>query len=199
MAGQNILQKCVSNLSYEGKKRGCEVDCPVIIYWLVHPDQLFESQAVRTLASKSERGINILQHVVHLRVVNTAPEQRNKVVNKDGIYSQDNDISLCAGVILRPDPDEFVEVVGSEDGGVSGQIVEVVHNDSYEEIEHEEAAEEDEGDEEEVCDVTAAHLARLEELARGLVPLDGAGVADLARPACQHDVWPRLSRGASEN
>ena len=121
------------------------MDCPVIIYWLVHPDQLLESQAVRTLASKSERGINILQHVVHLRVVNTAPEQRNKVVNKDRIFSQDNDISLRAGVILRPDPDEFVEVVGSEDGGVSGQIVEVVHNDSHEEVEHYEAAEEDEG------------------------------------------------------
>ena len=65
-----------SDLAYEGKKRCCEVDCSVIVYWLVHPDQFLEGQAVRTLASKAKRRINVLQHVIHLRVVNTASEKK---------------------------------------------------------------------------------------------------------------------------
>ena len=70
---------CQSDLPYEGKKRCCEVDCSVIVYWLVHPDQFLEGQAVRTLASKAERRINVLQHVIHLRVVNTPSETRIKI------------------------------------------------------------------------------------------------------------------------
>ena len=106
---------------------------------------------------------------------------------------------LSARVILCPDPDELVKVVGAKDGGVPREVVKVVHDDSHEEIEHEEAAQEDKGDEEEVGDVAAAHLARLQQLARGLVPLDGPRVTDLARPAGQHDVGPRLPSGTSRH
>ena len=183
------MTKCVSvsNLSYKGKKSGCEVDCSVIVYWLVHPDQFFEGQAVRTLASKAKRRINVLEHVIHLRVINTAPEQ--SVVCTQMFYKSD---ILSARIIFGPDSDELVKMVCTENGGVPGEVVEVVHDDSDEEIEHEEAAEEDKGDEEEIGDVAAAHLAGLQQLARGLVPLNRPGVADLARPARQHDVWPRL-------
>ena len=38
-------------------------------------------------------------------------------------------------------------MVGAQDGGVPGQVVEVVHDDGHEQVEHDEAAEEDEGDE----------------------------------------------------
>ena len=55
------------------------MDCSVIVYWLVHPDQFLEGKAVRTLASKAKRRINVLQHVIHLRVVNTAPEKKENV------------------------------------------------------------------------------------------------------------------------
>ena len=109
------------------------------------------------------------------------------------------DVPRGARVVLSPDADELVQVVGAEDGGVAGEVVEVVHDDGHEEVEHEEAAEEDEGDEEEVCDVAAAELAGLQQLPGGLVPLDGARVADLPRPARQHDVGPRLPRGAPDN
>ena len=44
-------------------------------------------------------------------------------------------------------------MVGAEDRGVPGQVVEVVHDDGHEEVEHDEAAEEDEGDEEGVGEV----------------------------------------------
>ena len=99
---------------------------------------------------------------------------------------------LGARVILGPDPDELVKVVGAKDGGVPRKVVKIIHDDSHEEIEHEEAAQEDKGDEEEVGDVAATHLARLQQLARGLVPLDRPRVTNLARPARQHDVGPRL-------
>ena len=44
-------------------------------------------------------------------------------------------------------------MVGTQDGTVSGEVVEVVHDDGHEQVEHEEAAEEDEGDEEGVGEV----------------------------------------------
>ena len=51
-----------------------------------------------------------------------------------------NYCSLCAGVVLGPDADELVEVVRAEDGGVPGEVVEVVHDDRHEEVEHDEGA-----------------------------------------------------------
>ena len=100
---------------------------------------------------------------------------------------------LCTGIVLRPDPDELVQVVSPEDGAVPGQVVEVVHDNSHEQVQHEEAAEEDEGDEEEVGDVAAAGLVRLEELEGGCVPLESPGVAGLAGTTGQHDVGPGLA------
>ena len=47
---------------------------------------------------------------------------------------------LGARVILGPDSDELVKVVGAKDGGVPRKVVKIIHDDSHEEIEHEEAA-----------------------------------------------------------
>ena len=44
-------------------------------------------------------------------------------------------------------------MMSSQDGGVSGEVVEVVHDDSHEQVEHQEAAEEDEGDKEGISEV----------------------------------------------
>ena len=54
--------------------------------------------------------------------------------------AEDCSNSLCAGVVLCPDADELVEVVRAEDGGVPGEVVEVVHDDGHEEVEHDEGA-----------------------------------------------------------
>ena len=48
--------------------------------------------------------------------------------------------------------------MGAEDGGVPGQIVEVVHDDGHEEIEHEEGAEHEEGDEVDIGKVGSTTL-----------------------------------------
>lgn len=42
--------------------------------------------------------------------------------------------SLGFGVILRPDSLKFVQVVGTQDGPVPRQVVKVVHDDGYEEV-----------------------------------------------------------------
>ena len=87
-------------------------------------------------------------------------------------------------------------MVGAKDGGVSGQVVEVIHDDGHEEIDHDEAAEEDEADEVEVGGVAAAALLGVEQLARGVVARVALLVARPPALARQHDVRPRLARGA---
>ncbi len=55
-------------------------------------------------------------------------------------------------------------MVRSQNGGVSGQVVEVVHDDGHEEVEHDEGAEEDEGYEVDVGQRRAAVLARVHQI-----------------------------------
>ena len=89
-------------------------------------------------------------------------------------------------------------MVGAQDGGVPCEVVKVVHDNRHKQVDHNEAAEEYEGDEVEISGVAAAGLVWVEEPAGGLVP----GVALLvARPpalAGQHDVRPGLASRTSE-
>ena len=48
--------------------------------------------------------------------------------------------------------------------GLPGEVVKVVHDDSHEEVQHEEAAEEDEGDKVSIGEVRAAGLLRVQHL-----------------------------------
>ena len=86
--------------------------------------------------------------------------------------------------------------MGAEDGGVPGEVVEVVHDDGHEEVDHDEAAEEDEADEVEVGGVAAAALLGVEQLAGGVVARVALLVARPPALARQHDVRPRLARRA---
>ena len=79
--------------------------------------------------------------------------------------------SRSAGVEVRPCGDELAQVVGAEDGGVAGEVVEVVHDDGHEEVEHDETAEEDEAHKVDVGHVRAAGLLGVQQRPRGLVPL----------------------------
>ena len=107
------------------------------------------------------------------------------------------DKTLTTRVVLAPGGDELGEVVGAKDGGVSGQVVEVIHDDSHEEIDHDETAEEDEGDKVEVGGVAATGLVWVEKFAGGLIPAVALLIAGSAPLAGQHDVWPSLSSGTS--
>ena len=47
----------------------------IIILLQIVPNKFFESQSIRTLAAKAERGVHVLQHVVHLGVVDPTPNR----------------------------------------------------------------------------------------------------------------------------
>ena len=66
------------------------------------------------------------------------------------------DEALGVGIVFTPEVNKFGEMVGSENGPVPGQVVKVVHDDSDEEVEHEEGADNKEADEVGVGNVRAA-------------------------------------------
>lgn len=170
---------------------------PIIVYWLIHSYQLLESQPVWTLAAEPKRRIHVLQHVIHLRIVNTAPNGKMNV--KPEVWHRFLRNLLSTWIIFSPDSDELVKVMSSQYRRVSREIIKVVHDDSNEQVEHEEAAEEHESDKEEVGDVTAAFLIRLQEFPRCHIPLDCSGITDLSCSASQHNVRPGFSCGTSIN
>lgn len=44
------------------------------------------------------------------------------------------DYSLGFRVVFRPDPLELIQVMGPKNGPITGKIVEVIHDDSYEKV-----------------------------------------------------------------
>ena len=101
-----------------------------------------------------------------------------------------------ARIELRPWSYEFSEMMWAKDGGVPCEIVKVVHYDRHKQVNHDEAAEEDEADEVEVGGVAAAALLGVEQLAGGVVARVALLVARPPALARQHDVRPRLARRA---
>ena len=86
----------------------------------------------------------------------------------------------------------------AENGGIACQVIEVVHDDSHEEIEHEKGTEEDEGDEIKVGDLRAASLVGGQTFARRLIVLVRTGITGAAGLAGQHDTGPSLASCTSE-
>ena len=82
--------------------------------------------------------------------------RRNFPEQSDNIHVLDE--ALGVGVILGPEVHELAEVVRPEDGPVAGEVVEVVHDDGDEEVEHKEGAHHEEADEEGVGHVGATAL-----------------------------------------
>ena len=58
-----------NHFSDQGKEGGGEVDLPLGVHRHVHPDQLLVRQPVRALTAEAEGRVHVLQHVVHLGVV----------------------------------------------------------------------------------------------------------------------------------
>lgn len=90
-----------------------------------------------------------------------------------------------ARIILRPHANVLVQMVRSQNGGISREIVEVVHDNSHKQVEHEEGAEENEGDEVDVGDIAAAFLVWVAR-------------ARLTARTIQHDRLPGLTGCTTE-
>ena len=107
------------------------------------------------------------------------------------------DKTLTTRVVLAPGGDELGEVVRAKDGGVSGQVVEAVRDHSHHDVQHDEGAEEDEGDKVEIGDRVATALlgvSHVELPVLGVVPLVSVGVARSSSHSRHHDVWPGFTR-----
>jgi len=96
----------------------------------------------------------------------------------------------CVRVVLGPDADKLVEMMSAQNRRVPREIIEIVHDDGDEQIQHEERTEENERHEVDVSYVGAAIV--------GLVVLVGLFVAGLAFRTGQHDVRPSLTSSTPE-
>ena len=73
-----------------------------------------------------------------------AEPERRRDLPEEGDDVDVLDPALGVGVVLAPQPDKLVEMVGSEDGPVPGQVVKVVHDDGNKQVEDEEGADDEE-------------------------------------------------------
>ena len=87
----------------------------------------------------------------------------------------------------------------SQDWTVSGEIVEVVHNDSNKQVDHDKAAKEDETNKVEISGVAATTLVRVEQFSRCFVSGVGLFITRSAALTRQHNVRPGLTSGTSAN
>lgn len=71
------------------------------------------------------------------------------------------DPALSVRIVLGPETDELLQVVWAENTPVSREVVEVVHDDGHEQVNNEERAEHEEGDEVGISEVDAAQRFRI--------------------------------------
>lgn len=156
-------------LADQSEQRGGEVHLPFVIHRHVHPDELLVGEPIRALITKPQRRVHVLEHFVHLPVMDLAGRVR---------------------IVFRPDANELVQVVSTQDRRVSRKVIEIVHDDGDEEVQHEERTEENEGDEVSVRDVRATASWFL---------FAGLHVAGTTLDAGQHDVRPSFAGRAPGN
>ena len=89
-------------------------------------------------------------------------------------------------------------MVRAQDGRIPGQVVKAVHDDGHNDVKHDKAAQENEGDKVEVRHVGTARLFGLHPSTGRRVDLVGQLVAGPAADAGHHDIGPGLAGGAAE-
>ena len=105
---------------------------------------------------------------------------------------------LSQGIVFAPHSNELGQMVTTQNGAVPCEVIETVHDDGDHDVQHDKAAQENEGDEVEVGDVGSARLVRVHGEAGGLVDLNGELVTNLAADARHHDFGPSFACGTSE-
>lgn len=150
----------------QSKESGREVDFAVLVDRHIHSDEFLISQPIRAFIAEAQGRIHVLEHVVHLAVM---------------------DLTGRVWIVFGPYPDEFVQMMSTENGRVPREVVEIVHDDGNEQIQHQERTEEYEGNEISVGDVGTATAWFL---------FSRFFVARSSLDARQHDVGPCLPRSA---
>ena len=106
--------------------------------------------------------------------------------------------SLSQGIVFTPNTDELAQMVRAQDGTVSGEVIEAVHDDGHHDVEHDEAAEEDERHKVDVGHRRPTRFVFVDHLARRSVVFVCPRVAGSLCHAGHHDFRPGLARGAPE-
>ena len=158
--------------SYHSKKGRPELHGAVGFQRHVHGNKAFAGHSMGTEFAKAERWRDLPEQGYHIDVL---------------------DPPLRVRVVLTPEPDKLVKVMGTQDGPVAGEVVKVVHDHGHEQVEDEEAADDEEGDEVEVGKVGATASALGVQIVRLWVALRLWLVC-----AVQHDFLPALPSGRTK-
>ena len=175
--------------SHQSKQSGVEVDGAVSVEPHVHGDESLAGHSVGTELPEPEWRRYLPEQCHHVNMLDPA---------------------LGVWVVLGPEGHELPQVVGPEDGPVTGEIVKVVHDDGHKQVEDKEGAEDEETDEVNVGKVRAAtsrgpSIIRLgieisSELINFNLKLTHVFIASdvWMFDHGQHDLLPGLSGGAPE-
>lgn len=99
----------------EGEQRRVEADSSVGVEGHIHGDESLAGQPVGTEFSEAERRRDLSEQGDHVQMLDSAFGVR---------------------IVLGPETDELLQVVGTEDGPVPRQVVEVVHDDGHEQVDN---------------------------------------------------------------
>ena len=108
---------------------------------------------------------------------------------------------LSAWIIFTPSCDELWQVVRAKNGRISSEVIKTISDNSNNNVQHDEGAEEDEGNEIDVGDRGAAALlwvSHVEFSVFCVVPFMSSGVARSSVHGRHHDIRPGLARGTPE-
>lgn len=98
---------------HDSEQRCVEQNCAVTVEWHVHRHEPFTSNAMRTKLAETERRRYFSQ-------------QRHDVKMLDATFG--------VGVVLAPQPNEFVKMMRAKDGPITSEIIEIIHDDSHEQV-----------------------------------------------------------------
>lgn len=127
----------------------------IVIHRHVHAYQTPIGQDLGTFGAKAHWWLHVQQHFVHVFVMHTATATR---------------------IDLTPSSHVLVEMMSAQNGRVTCQVVEIVHDDGHEQVEHEKRAEKDEANEVSVGKVQTALFRVVQN-----------GVLAFVRRICQYE------------
>ena len=192
---KNLLRRPLPDLLHDVSQF-----CVALIYWSVHFD--FQTCSYHSKEGRPEldSSISFERHVHRHKALTShavgtqlSEAERRRDLPEQGDHVHVLDSTLGVRVVLAPEADKLVEVVGTQDRPVAGEVVKVVHDDGHEEVEDEEAADDEEGDEVEVGKVRPATSALGVQVIRlGITP----GLRFVC--AVQHYLLPALPCGRAE-
>ena len=110
-------------------------------------------------------------------------------------------IDLLSGrVIFTPSRDKLWEMVRAKDGGVTGEVVKTICDNSHNYVQHDEWTKEDEGDEIQVSDggsTTFLWVSHVEFSILCIVPLMCVSITWSPIHSAHHYIWPCFTSSAS--